>query len=130
VPDPNLDRLRDAARHGGNVQPRVGPTRTTPAAREDIGSQLLSDAEEHRTTSLPTRPPMSRTPTVTPFLGKVAMVLGALLFTAAPFGVMYLALGGHTHGDTTAANLLGIPCFIWLVAGVVLTWNALVNLFD
>lgn len=75
-------------------------------------------------------PPRDREPSVGAKLGeKLAFVVGAVAFTVAPAGVMELAFHAAKSHTNPALSVVSIPCAIWLLAGMYLTFKAISNLF-
>jgi hypothetical protein len=103
------------------VRPKVRPTR--PA-----GPSLDDKAVEPRITR--TSPRRAARGEVA---AKFGILLAALIFLAAPFGVVYfVVLQGHTSGVIQGLwrNVLALACFFWFLAGLWAVGAAVVNLFD
>jgi hypothetical protein len=102
------------------------PTRKeTPRSDEEVAEIIA----RYRT-ALPEPGPMDFAAEVSIKLG---ILLAALIFLAAPFGVVYfVVLQGHTSGVIQGwwRNLLAVGCFFWFLYGLWAVWAAVLNIFD
>jgi curved DNA-binding protein CbpA len=105
-----------------NPRPQPSPASSRPPRAPSPSRQPVTPAQPATSP-----PPVGRVGEV---LSRLGLLVAALAFLAAPFGIMYFVAPASNAHPNIFLDLVSIGCFFWFVAGVFAVFTALGALFD